>query len=187
MDIMEILIDTLPQKVGSPLSVKSLKEDLEVSHETTERWISILESLFVCFRIPPFGAPKIRAVKKEKKLYLYDWSSIENPGVRFENLVACQLLKYCHFVEDTEGKKMELRFLRDTDKREIDFVVLKNKKPVFFVECKSGESVSPYISYFQKRMNIPHFYQVHLKQKDYESKGVRVLPFETFCKELEMP
>lgn len=187
LDIMELLIDTLPQKVGSPLSVKSLKEDLEVSHETTERWISILESLFVCFRIPPFGTAKIRAVKKEKKLYLYDWSPIENPGACFENLVACQLFKYCHFIEDTEGKKMELRFLRDTDKREIDFVVLKNKKPVFCVECKSGDSLSPHISYFQKRMNIPHFYQVHLKQKDYESKGVRVLPFETFCKELKMP
>ena len=187
LDIMEILIDTLPQKIGSPLSVKSLKEDLEVSHETTERWISILESLFICFRIPPFGTPKIRAVKKEKKLYLYDWSSIENLGARFENLVACQLIKYCHFREDTEGKKMELRFLRDTDKREIDFVILKNKKPVFSVECKSGESLSPHIPYFQKRTNIPLFYQVHLKQKDYESKGVRVLPFETFCKELKMP
>ncbi len=187
LDIMEILIDTLPQKIGSPLSIKSLKEDLEVSHETVERWICILESLFVCFRILPFGSAKIRAVKKEKKLYLYDWSSINNPGARFENLVACQLLKYCHFIEDTEGEKMELRFLRDTDKRELDFVILKNKQPVFSVECKSGTSLSSPISYFQKRTKIPKFYQVHFKQKDYESKGVRVLPFETFCKELKMP
>ena len=187
LDTIEVLMDTLPQKVGSPLSVKSLREDLEVSHETAERWICILESLFVCFRILPFGPPKIRAVKKEKKLYLYDWSSIENPGVRFENMLACQLLKYCHFMEDTEGEKMELRFLRDTNKREIDFVVLKNKKPVFAVECKAGASLSSHTAYFQERTNIPRFYQTHLQKGDYESKGIRVIPFETFCKELNMP
>lgn len=187
LDIMEILVDSLPQKVGSPLSIKSLKEDLEISHETVERWICILESLFVCFRILPFGSQKIRAVKKERKLYLYDWSLIDNPGIRFENLVACQLMKYCHFREDTEGERMELRFVRDTDKRELDFVILKNKRPVFAVECKSGTSTAPHIAYFQKRTKIPQFYQVHLKQKDYESKGCRVLPFEIFCKELKMP
>lgn len=155
LDIMENLVDSLPQRVGSPLSVKSLKEDLEVSHETVERWICILESLFVCFRILPFGLEKIRAVKKEKKLYLYDWLSIDTSGLRFENLVACQLIKYCHFMEDTEGDKMELRFLRDMDKREVDFVVLRNKRPIFAVECKSGASISPYITYFQKRTKIP--------------------------------
>ena len=187
LDIMEILMDSLPQKVGSPLSIKSLKEDLEVSHETVERWIGILENLCVCFRILPFGSTKIRAVKKEKKLYLYDWSSIDKPGVRFENLVACQLLKYCHFIEDTEGERMEIRFLKDTDKRELDFVVFKNKKPIFAVECKSGTSFSPHITYFKNRTQIPHFYQAHLQHKNYESKGIRIIPFEIFCKELKMP
>ncbi len=188
LDILETLVSALPERVGSPLSIKNLKEDLEVSHETVERWICILESLFVCFRILPFGPPRIRAVKKEKKLYLYNWTSIEKEGPRFENLVASQLLKYCHFKEDTEGEKWDLRFLRDTDKREVDFVLLKNKKPVFAVECKSGDSqVSPSIRYFKERTNIPGFYQVHQKNKNYEKGGVRVLPFELFCKELKMP
>ena len=188
LDTMELLVDLLPERVGSPLSIKSLKEDLEVSHETVERWVSILENLFECFRIPPFGASKIRSVKKEKKLYLYDWSLVEDKGRRFENLTACHLLKYCHFMEDTQGDKMELRFLRDTDKREVDFVVLKNRKPVFAVECKSGDgAVSPHIRYFKERTKIPNFYQVHLKNKDYETDGVRVLPFPVFCKELKIP
>ena len=188
LDIMEILADTLSSKVGAPLSIKALKEDLQLSHETVERWISILESLFVCFRIPPFGAAKIRAVKKEKKLYLYDWTSIASSGARFENLVACQLLKYCHFIEDTQGFKMELRFLRDTDKRGLDFVVLKEKKPLFALECKSGDRTpSSAIHYFKQRTNIPLFYQTHLRQADYETESCRVLPFETFCQELNMP
>ena len=188
LDTLELLVETLPQKIGSPLSIKSLKEDLEVSHETVDRWIRILENLFVCFRIAPFGAPKIRAVKKEKKLYLYNWTQIDHLGAKFENLVACQLLKYCHFIEDTKGFKMELRFLRDFNKREVDFVVIKDSKPVFAVECKAGDrNISPYIKYIKERTNIPKFYQVHLKNKDYEKDSVRVLPFETFCSELNMP
>lgn len=71
------------------------------------------------------GAPKIRVVKKEQKLYFWDWTQSPEGGARFENLVASQLLKFCHFKEGTEGYKMELRFLRDTDSREIDFVVLQ--------------------------------------------------------------
>jgi predicted AAA+ superfamily ATPase len=128
ISLVEQLVDLLPARVGSPLSVKSLREDLEVDHKTVERWLTILENLYLCFRIAPFGPPKVRAVKKERKLYLWDWSMTPEGGPRFENLVASQLLKFCHFVEDSEGHAMELRFLRDTDKREIDFVVLRNAR-----------------------------------------------------------
>jgi predicted AAA+ superfamily ATPase len=78
-------------------------------------------------------------VKKEQKLYLWDWSVVPEPGPRFENFIASQLLKYCHFREDTEGYTMDLRFLRDTDKREVDFVVLEDGKPLFAVEWQGKE------------------------------------------------
>ena len=186
--LMELLVEALPERVGSPLSIKNLREDLNVAHETVERWIGILENMYVCFRIPPFGAPKIRAVKKEKKLYLWDWSQVPGEGERFENLVACQLLKYCHLLEDTEGHVMELRFIRDTDRREVDFVVLKDKTPLFAVECKTGEKQpNPAIRYFRERTNIPAFFQVHLGARDYFSDGIRLLPFTTFCEELVLP
>jgi predicted AAA+ superfamily ATPase len=118
----------LPSRVGSPLSVKNLSGDLQVDHKTAERWLQILENMYVCFRIAPFGAPKIRAVKKGRKLYLWDWSSVEEPGPRFENLVASQLLKYCHFVEDTEGWPMELRYRRDSDRREVDLSAISHSQ-----------------------------------------------------------
>lgn len=183
---LETLAEALPDRVGSPLSKKSLSEDLAVSPHTVEHWIKILESVYYCFRISPFGSPKIRAVKKEQKLYLWDWSALQLEGFKFENLVASHLLKYCHFLEDTEGDDMELRFIRDTDKREIDFVVLKNKKPIFAVECKTGERVvSPSVHYFNKRLKIPIFYQVHLGTKDYKvDSNIRVLPFIKFCNEI---
>ncbi len=188
LSLLELLAEELPRRVGAPLSVKGLGLDLGVSHETADRWISVFERLYFCFRIPPFGGPRIRAVKKEKKLYLWDWSSIEDPGHRFENLVACQLLKYCHFLEDTQGFRMELRFLRDTDKREVDFVVLKEGRPEFAVECKTGErAVNPALFYFRDRISIPRFYQIHTGTRDYEKSGVRVLPFAAFCREEVMP
>ena len=188
ISLLELLADELPNRVGAPLSVKNLKELLQVAHETVERWIKIFERMYFCFRIPPYGPPRVRAVKKEQKLYLWDWSSVSDPGARFENFIACQLLKFCHFLEDTEGFRMDLRFLRDTDKREIDFVVIRERKPLFAVECKTGDkNINPALHYFSERTPIPEFYQVHEGSRDYVKGGIRVLPVHRFCSELKMP
>lgn len=188
ISLLLLLSEMLPARVGAPLSLQSLAEDLQVSQPTVQRWISLLSLLYYTFPVAPFGSPKIRAVKKLQKIYLWDWSLVEEPGFRFENLVASHLLKYCHFKADTEGLNMELRYLRDTDGREIDFVVLEDRKPIFAVECKTGEkSLSRHIEYFRARTQIPEFYQVHLGQRDFGSaKHGRVLPFTTFCKELKL-
>jgi predicted AAA+ superfamily ATPase len=188
--LVDLLVSALPDRVGSPLSVKSLREDLEVAHETVERYLTILERLYLVYRIPPYGTAKIRAVKKEQKLYFWDWATVSDAGAKFENLVAGHLLKYCHYVEDTQGHTMELRFLRDTDKREIDFVVLRDKKPIFAVECKTGErSLSPHIKYFKERLPIPKFYQVHLGKKSFvdSDTGTMVVPFQEFCRLEKIP
>lgn len=184
IDKVELLAEELPRRVGSPLSIKSVSEDLDVDSKTTKRWIGILESLYYCFRISPYGSPKIRAVKKEQKLYLWDWSQLEDEGERFENMVACQLLKFCHYHEDVNGEKMQLCYIRDTDKREVDFVVIKNNKPLFAVECKlKSKSVSQNLFYFKERMPISIFYQVSLEGAEKQiSDGITSLSFEDFCK-----
>lgn len=188
ISLIEHLVDLLPTRVGSPLSVKNLSGDLEVDHKTVERWLQILENMYICFRVSPFGAPKIRAVKKERKLYLWDWSAVEDPGPRFENLVGAQLLKYCHLVEDTEGWPMELRYLRDVDRREVDFVVMRKGKPLFAVECKvSDRQVDPALSYFAERTGVPKFFLVHLGQAHFERGRVTVVPFGRFCRDLGLP
>jgi predicted AAA+ superfamily ATPase len=188
ISLLELLAGELPNRIGAPLSVKNLKELLQVAHETVDRWINIFERMYYCFRIAPYGPRKVRAVKKEKKLYLWDWSIISEEGPKFENFIASHLLKYCHFVEDTEGFKMDLRFLRDTDKREIDFVVLKDEEPLFAVECKTGEkSINPALFYYMERTQIPKFYQVHTGERDYEKEDVRVLPVHRFITELALP
>ncbi|NCC50254.1 MAG: ATP-binding protein [Spartobacteria bacterium] len=187
---LELLLHHLPDCVGSPLSINKLSKLLQVSHESIQRWICIFERLYLCYRISPYGTKRIRAVKKEQKLYFWDWSRVSEPGIRFENMIASHLLKYCHFKEDTQGYNMELRFIRDTDKREVDFVVLCDDKPEFAVECKTGErKASAACRYFKERTNIPKFYQVHLGDKDFgnEIDNVRVLPFLTFCREVGLP
>jgi len=88
----------LPDLVGSPLSLNALREDLQVSHQSISRWIGMLENLYMIFRIYPFGSPKIRAVKKEAKHYHMDWTTITDPGARFENVVACHLLKLSYVI-----------------------------------------------------------------------------------------
>ena len=187
---LDLLLAHLPACVGSPLSVNRLRTLLQASHESVERWISAFERLYLCYRLAPFGSSRIRAVRKERKLYFWDWSRVDDPGARFENLVAGHLLKYCHLVEDTEGHAMELRFVRDTDGREIDFVVLRDGRPEFGVECKSGDrNAAPACRYFRERTDIPRFYQVHLGTADFgdADTDTRVLPLWTFCAEMALP
>lgn len=181
---MELLSQILPDRVGSPLSINNLRQDLRVAFETAERWITIFENIYYCFRITPLGFPPLRMALKEKKLYMWDWSLCQDPAIRFENLVASMLLKYCHHHEDWEGESMALHFMRDARRREIDFVVVKNGKPLFAVECKSGErKLSKNIPYFAPRTNIPTFYQVHMGEKDveYPQHRARLLPITTLA------
>ena len=174
---MKLLGDILPSKVGALLSLNTIREDLEVSHRAVTHWMDILEAFYYHFRIYPFSAKKIRSLKKEPKLYLWDWSEVEDEAARFENLIASHLLKFVHFITDNEGHKAELYYLRDVDKREVDFLVTIKNKPWFAVEVKLNDTaLSPNLLYFRDRLEIPHVYQVVKKEKtDRLEKGVRII------------
>ena len=190
ISLLEVLVDSLPKRVGSPLSLNSLRENLHVSHETVTRWMNILENIYVGYSLLPYGSEKIRAIKKERKFYLWDWSSCQEDGARFENMVASQLLKFCHFMEDWEGYEMDLRYIRNREGKEVDFLVHQEGKPLFAVECKYQKTtLSPSLKYFRGKLDeIPIFYQVHMRTDDYWiDEKIRVLPFATFCRELSLP
>jgi predicted AAA+ superfamily ATPase len=137
---LELLMLSLPERVGSPLSLNALREDLGVAHRTVSRWVEVLERLYAVFRLPPFGAPRLRAVRKEQKHYHLDWTVVPEQAPRFENLVACHLLKWVHHEQDTRGRDLELRYFRDVDRREVDFVVTERRKPLLLVECKWADA-----------------------------------------------
>jgi hypothetical protein len=174
---MKLLSDILPLKVGSLLSLNAIREDLEVSFRAVSHWMDILEAFYYHFRIYPFSGKKIRSLKKEPKLYLWDWSEVEDEAARFENLIASHLLKYVHFLVDYEGHKAELYYLRDVDKREVDFLVTIGGKPWFAVEVKLNDTtLSPHILYFKERLLIPFVYQVVKKSGvDKIEKGARII------------
>jgi len=169
----------LPDLVGSPLSINALREDLQVAHKTASTWLDTLERLYAIFRLVPFGAPRIRAVKHERKHYHFDWSIVPDAGARFENLVACHLLKWVHFEQDTSGRELELRFFRDVDRREVDFVVTENRRPILLVECKlKDRNIDLGLRYLKKRFPDATAIQIALSgQRDFVTPdGIRAMP-----------
>ncbi len=174
---MQVLAELLPSKVGSLFSLNSLREDLEVSHQTIAARVDIFERFYYHFRIYPFQNKRIRSLKKEPKLYLWDWSEINDEDIRFENLIAGHLLKFCHFLYDTEGFRIQLYYLRDRDQREADFLVTVDNKPWFCVEVKNARREVPLsLRYFQQRLKIPFAYLVVRESgQDSIKDGVRIL------------
>lgn len=184
---LELLILRLPQLVGNPLSINGLREDLQVSHKTLAKWVGVLERMYAIFRLSPLGSSKIRAVKKEQKHYHFDWSLVPEEPQRFENMVACHLIKWVHWLQDTQGRDVELAYFRDVEGKEVDFVVVEGKKPLVMVECKWGDdALSKSLQYLRNKFPQSEAWQLHMTgKKDYESpEGIRVAPAIVFLKEL---
>ena len=182
---MELLLLRLPELVGSPLSINALREDLSLSHKTVAKYLDIFERMYLIYRITPFSSYKLRAVKKEKKHYYYDWANVQDAGARFENLIAGHLLKWIHFQQDYEGKDIELCYFRDTDKREVDFIIVKNKKPIQAIEYKlKAREISPSLKYFKMKFPKTDCIQVHLENEiEHESReGIKLLNWNGFLK-----
>lgn len=185
---MELLALRLPELVGSPLSINLLREDLQVSHKTVSTWLQILERLYSIFRISPFGAPKIRAVKKEQKHYQFDWTLVKENALRFENLVACSLLKWVNFQEDALGEELSLNYFRDVDGREVDFVICAGNTPTSFIECKWNDTtISNGLKYLKTRFPKAAAWQISaIGNKDYLGDlGIRVCPARLFLQTLD--
>jgi len=179
---MELLASMLEDRIGSLLSLQSLREDLEVSHRAVSHWMTILGRLYHCFSVTPFTHKSIRSLKKAAKVYLWDWSVVPDDGPRFENLVACHLLKMKHVLEDQEGYRIGLHYLRDAGKREVDFLVTVENEPWFAVECKTASRTpNPALNYYGERLKIPYLYQITLEEgADTFNGRVRIMPAGKF-------
>jgi hypothetical protein len=176
---IEFMMLRLPDLVGSPLSLNSLREDLNVSHKAISNWIEIMERLYAIFRIPPFHKNLLRAVKKEQKHYHFDWTVVKEKGTRFENMVAVHLLKWVLWNQDGLGRDMSIQYFRDIDGREVDFVIVEDNKPMVCVECKvKDENPSKHLLYFLEKFPSCKAWQVTLDgTKNVTTKeGIRIAP-----------
>lgn len=149
---IETLVALLSQRVGSIVSYESLARDLQRDATTVKRWLTMLENLFVIFKVSPWDKKIQKSLRKAGKYYFFDTARVKgDTGVKFENLVACALLKEIHFQQDKFGKKGELHYLRTLDKQELDFLVAFEDNPKILLEAKYRDSkLSPNFKYFGK-------------------------------------
>jgi len=176
---IEMLVSLLPERIGTFLSRAALKQDLEVSFDTVRRWLEYLRELYYIFEIKPYSQRIKQSLKKEGKSYLWDYSEITSEATRFENLIACHLLKSCHLWTDSGEGDFKLFCLRDKQKREIDFLICKDGKPWLPIEAKLNETdPSPNWIPFLKQIPCKKGIQIVLKPnifKFHKNKDIGVL------------
>lgn len=176
LTLVEHLLLLLPQRVGSLLSINSLKEDVQVAFNTVKSWLATFEHLYITFELHAYSTKIQRSIRKEKKLYLWDWSQVQDPSRRFENLVASHLLKAVQLWRDLGYGDFDLYFLRDRDRREVDFLVTRNRRPWLLVEAKLSES-QPWepLFYFQNRLGVPAVQLIQLENVNKKEGPIRVV------------
>jgi predicted AAA+ superfamily ATPase len=184
----EILVDLLSERVGSALLYASLAKDLEISPHTVKKWIQILEKLFVVFVVTPFSKNIALSILKEPKVYFFDTGRVNShEGARLENAVACALLKRQHFLEDTQGERLSLHYIKDKTKREVDFFTLRKNKPEYLIEVKTSDSqISASLKYYAEKLAPTKAIQIvqNLKREQ-ESRAIEVLDAANWLATLE--
>jgi predicted AAA+ superfamily ATPase len=159
---LELLSKLIVEQAASEMTYSSLAKKIRVSVDTVSRWIEILESFYFCFLLRPWSKNVTRSLIKEPKVYLWDWSSISDPGARAENFIVSHLHKATNFWTDMGFGDFGLYYLRDLEKREVDLIVTRDDIPWFLVEVKLSHNgrINPNLKYFQQQTNAPHAFQV---------------------------
>lgn len=157
-DILQIetLIELLRHRVGRPLSMAALARQLQCSDKSVKSWLTLLENMYVLFKVTPFHRNLARSLQKASKYYFYDIAQVKgDEGTRFENLVACALLKEVHFRLDCLGENWTLNYLRNKDGREVDFLLCRDDRPNLMVEAKwSDDQPSPHMKHYAERLGL---------------------------------
>ncbi|MBM4322553.1 MAG: ATP-binding protein [Deltaproteobacteria bacterium] len=177
IQLLGLFVDLLRQRVGGLITLSNIAMDLQISPKTAKAWLDILERMYLLFAVRPYTKSLPRAVLKPPKVYFFDNGDVlAGEGERFENLVATSLLKQLHFLEDRDGYRYELRYLRDKEGREIDFVIIKENHLEELVEVKwADEEISKSLLYYAERLKPERATQItaHLR-RPYTQGRIRV-------------
>lgn len=190
LDQLAVLARILADHSSDQLIYSSLAKQVRVSENTVRSWISTLCSLHYGFIVRPWYRNISKALRKEPKWFLRDWSGIADSGRRAETFCACHLLKAVEGWTDLGLGVFDLRYIRDAQKREVDFVVIRDGSPWFLVESKHGDAgLSPHLNFFQKQTGARHAFQVSMNAEyvdaDCFSRNTPVtVPARTFFSQL---
>ena len=176
---MRLLLEMLKKRVGSPLSYRSLAEDIQVAPNTVRSYIDILSALYIVFLIRPYHRNIARSIQREPKVYFYDTGSVSgDEGIKLENTAACCLLKHTHFLRDALGQNVELAYIRTKEKKEIDFALVRDERVTEFIEVKlSDAKPSKELIYFKDKLQETKAVQIVMNLRDpmyYKGAGVHV-------------
>ncbi|OGN61395.1 MAG: hypothetical protein A3F40_03155 [Chlamydiae bacterium RIFCSPHIGHO2_12_FULL_27_8] len=191
VDQMEVLAEMITRNVGNFISYDSYAKNIRISANTVRTWLKTLEALYYCFKIKPYSKNIKKSLLKEPKYYLWDWSLCSNEGAKAENFIASHLLKAVQFWTDYGFGNFELTYLRDKEKREVDFLILKNQKPYMLIEVKkSDQNFSSNLDYFQKQLNAEYVFQVvldapYIDESCFKKPNIKkIVPAKTFLSQL---
>jgi predicted AAA+ superfamily ATPase len=161
LGLIDQLAELLPERVGSPLSVNALREDLGVAFDTVKGWLEALQRLYYLFELRPYAGKLARTLRREAKIYLYDYTRIEDEGHRFENVVALHMRKLIDAWNDRGDGDFALWYVRDKERREVDFLITDGRKPWLLAETKLTDGhVSPALRHYRKQFSVPHAVQI---------------------------
>lgn len=185
---MRTVFELLRARVGSPISYQSLSEDAAISPITVKRYIDILESLYIVFRVTPFAKNIARSLLKEPKIYFFDTGLVQgDDGQRFENLVAVSLLKHVYAKRDLEGSDSALHYLRTKDQQEVDFVLTHAGEIERCVEAKLGDvELSRALQHFAVRYQLPATQVVKNLKHERQIAEIPVVTGLRFLRELRL-
>lgn len=188
---IQLLAEILQEEASHSLNHSMLASRIKVSIPTLQRWIELLKNLYFCFTLKPFRANITRSLIKEPKIYLWNWALIEDKGARYENFIASHLYKAVQFWTDLGWGDYDLYYVRDKDKREVDFLVTKDKKPWFLVEVKSSgeQGISKSLYYFWEKLKVEHAFQIgfdlpYVNRDCFTIKEPVIVPAKTFLSQL---
>ena len=191
LDQLELLVEILRSRSGGQIIYSNLASVIGVSVDTIRRWIATLSNLHLGFVVRPWFKNVSRSLRKEPKWFLRDWSLIDDPGSKAETFVACHLLKAVDAWNDTGLGNFKLGYLRDTNQKEVDFIVVRDDQPWFMVEVKnSSRKLSPALKYFQEQTLTPFAFQVVIdaEYQDADCFSVKgrpvIVPAKTFLSQL---
>lgn len=174
---IRLLLEMLRERVGSPLSYRSLAGDLQIAPNTVKKYVEILESLCILFLVRPFHTNVARAVLREPKVYFYDSGYVRgDEGIRLENSCAVCLLKHVHYLQDTAGEEVALHYVRTRDGREIDFAITTKNKLSQLIEVKlSDDQPTPALRFFLNMFpGVSACQLVHNLRREQHAAGINI-------------
>ncbi|MBW2575641.1 MAG: ATP-binding protein [Deltaproteobacteria bacterium] len=177
IQLLSLFLDLLRHRVGGLVVMSNLARDLEISPKTAKAWLETLERMYLVFSVRPYTKSLPRAVRKPPKVYFFDNGDVlGDEGARFENLVATSLLKRLHYLEDSQGYKYELQYIRDKEGREVDFAIIKEGELEELIEVKySDDSIARSLSYYANRLNPKKAVQIVSEiKRPYDKGKIRV-------------